>query len=605
MTKLRDVELPEEIFAVFRQIVRDASDEEILAHVQCRDKSLAKGLRPTPENASKIRERLAKRLEVKKTISKEEARFLAFSNPLRIIDDLSEDVVRAHLSPLCSVLGREQVLSALLIGERSWCHDLANEVLSGEFTLKSLPVDDAKSFAVNTFVSYAPFQAALAQFVKGGDTESDDSDDESENDSPPNPAVDEAKQSKAEEECARLKEKLAQVKKDLKAYKKDAVRAQELDKKLERSEKKRSERKKEAEGLKSELADCQKELELLRAAISTQVDEELDSSLHSWLRSPRELQQEVARKAGEELLERAGHLVEKQEEVDRSAGNRRELSDRLRAINDARLQFITLSRESLNPLPDLAGMIEELDKEAGRLRQLLDRTLDESAFVQNFMAKIGQASSPDAVMEYKGLLERLKEAGVLERGDARRLFEYCDSRMDLAYDKYVPDVKDAAPVMDPFRRLKESIANNREMIWFLDGHNILFGLPELFGTLDAAGKPTEESRYKLSEALVALSKDADNCLIRLYYDGPEHSEYSPAGNVKVIYSGGEGDHRADRVICSDMEYLCSKASSVPFFITTDDRGLRAQATHLSANPLYVEDLYILLRNSEKGKGGSR
>ena len=273
------------------------------------------------------------------------------------------------------------------------------------------------------------------------------------------------------------------------------------------------------------------------------------------------------------------------------------LSDRLRELSDVRLQLTTLSRESLNPLPELSSLAEDIDRETAHLRDRLGRNTEASEFCENFMAKIGQASSPDDVTQYKRILESLKDAGVLERSDARRLFEYCDSRMDLAYDKYVPDVKDAEPVMNPFRRLKESIIHNREMIWFLDGHNILFGLPELFGTLDAAGKPTEESRYKLSESLVSLVAAADRCQVRLYYDGPEHSEYSPSGSVKVIYSGGEGAHRADDAICSDMEWLCEKASNIPFFITTDDRDLRSQASSLTANPLYVEDLYILLRNS--------
>lgn len=271
------------------------------------------------------------------------------------------------------------------------------------------------------------------------------------------------------------------------------------------------------------------------------------------------------------------------------------LSRRLRDANDARTQLATLSRESLNPLPELAGMISDLDREIERLRQLLNKGSDVSAFAQNFMTKIGQADSPNAVVEYKRVLESIKEAGVLEREDARVLFEYCDKRMDLAYDKYVPAVKDSAPVRDPFRRLKESIYKNQEMIWFLDGHNILFDLVDMFGTFGTDGKPTETSRHKLSEALIALVSNADQCQVRLYYDSPEHSEYSPVANVKVIYSGGTGDHRADDAICADMEYLCGKASSVPFFITTDDRDLRKQAAQLSSIALDVDDLYALLR----------
>jgi len=233
-------------------------------------------------------------------------------------------------------------------------------------------------------------------------------------------------------------------------------------------------------------------------------------------------------------------------------------------------------------------MIGNLDRGIVHLRDLLGKGGEISAFAQNFMAKIGQADSPDAVIRYKRILESIKEAGVLDHEDAIVLFGYCDQRLDLVYDKDAPSIKSPAPVREPSRMLKESICENQKKVWFLDGNNILCG--HLFGTFAPDGKPTELAWYKLSEALISLVSNADKCQICLYFNGPIYSEYSPANNVKVIYSGGTGNHRADDVICAGMEeYLCGKESSVPFFITIDNRDLHLRASQLCTFPLYVEN----------------
>ncbi|MBC8205838.1 MAG: hypothetical protein H8E68_01650, partial [Kiritimatiellaeota bacterium] len=559
MTKFHDIELSDEIVEVFQQFILDASDEDILNYAQYGNKALLKGFQPKKENVGRIKERFVKRLGAGKKITKDDAGFLMRHNPYSFFDGLEEKTIITNLDALCSSLGKAKMEAVLLLSDRSEITALAGRMISGEHEIKEISDQEAKKFASRTFHAYLPFICELRETFDPGYAEESDAEEESAEE--PDSAKGAGTSPKLKAECARLREQLTQIKKDLRGYKKDALRAGDLDIKLQRTEKKLSERKTEVAGLKEKLAEVSKELELLQSAISTQVDEELASSLHSWLQTPKELQNEVDRASGGDLVEKAAGLVEKQQEMDRHSGNRNVLSRRMHEANEVRAQLAVLSRESLNPLPALGEMISDLDREIAHLRDQLNKGGDVSAFAQNFMAKIGQAESPNAVVGYKRILESIKAAGVLEREDARVLFEYCDKRMDLAYDKYVPDIKDPTPVRDPFRSLKESIYKNQELIWFLDGHNILFGLEDLFGTFGADGKPAEAARHRLSEALIALVANANQCQVRLYFDGPDHSEYSPASNMKVIYSGGTGEHRADDAICADMEYLCGKASS--------------------------------------------
>ena len=591
MTKLRDVEISDEVVDVLRQFVMDADDEDILAYAQYGNNGLLKGLRPTKENAERIKNRFVKQLSAQKKVSKENAGFLRRHNPYSFFDGLEEKTVLANLDALCATLGTPKVMAVLLLSDRPELIALAARIISGKHIVNVISAEDVKTFAARTFHEYLPFMFELRGIFDSESTEEENAGEETEEES--SKAAD--SHSGLEEECNRLKEKLNRLKSDLKEYKRDATRAHELDKKLTRSERQCAALSETVNGLKQELHDARIDLEQLHAAISSTVSEELNSSLHSWLREPAALLAEVEKNPSADLTDRARQIIAKQEEIDRNAGNRRVLSDRLHTVRDLRDHVNALCRNSLNPLSELAGLLDELNAEANRLRSLLG-FCDESEFIQNFMARIGQAGSPDDVAAYRQLLTSLNDARVLDREDLRLLFEYCDRRMDLAYDKRMPEALSPGAAASPFHSLKEAVVHNHEMIWLLDGHNILHALTDLFGELDSKGNPTEESRYRLSDALVALVGKADQCQIRLYYDGPERSEYSPSENVKVIYSGGEGDHKADRAVCAYLEYLRRTAPQVQAFVTTDDRDLRSRSTDAGANALSIDELYILLRN---------
>jgi hypothetical protein len=591
MTKFRDIELPEGIIKVFQQIVLDSDADKILVYAEFRDKNLIKGLRPIKENAERIKQRLMTQLGAKKTISKDEIFFLSRNNPFSFLDGLEEQTILTNLDELCSVVGADRIMAYLLLSDRAELQMLAKSMVLGERAVKALSEEETKIFTVNTMQAYLPFFVALQNALSEGEGDKGVAD-------PPkftgsvdeNPLVVQLKN-----QVSLLTDQLNEARKDGKQHKQVAAQAEDLKRKLVRYEKMLTELKEDIAGLKSLVAEKNKELDQLQAAIADQVDEEVGSVLHSWLRAPRDMHKELTQRTATDLLGRADWLIKKQQEIDRHSGNRAALSLRLRSVQDARLELSGLCRDSLSPLPELGIMLKELVQEESSLQQLLGQSHPDSDFIQNFMAKIGVAGSPDEVVRYKSLLETLNDAGILEHSAVRDLLVYCDQRLDLAYDKYVPDVKNPEPVRDSFRMLKEAIHNNKEIIWFLDGHNILFELSEMFGTLDSAGKPSESSRLSLSDALVSLVSGADQCQVRLYFDGPTRSEYSPAANVKVIYSGGQGDHRADAAICSDMSYLCGKAGSVPFFITTNDRALREEASSLCAKSLRVDDFYILLR----------
>jgi hypothetical protein len=592
MTKFREIELPDGIIKVFQQIILDSDDDTVLSYAEFGDKSLIKGIRPIKENAGRIKQRMMTQLGTKKTISKDETFFLLRNNPFSFLDGLEEQTILTNLDELCSVVGADRIMACLLLSRRADLQALAKSVILGERAIKALSEEEKKTFTVNTMQAYLPFLESLQNALSDGAGNKGVAE-------PPKlaEAADaDPRVIQLENKITVLNNQLEQAKKDIKHHKQMASQAGEFKKKMERSEKAHSEIKAEVADLKSQLAEKNKELASLDKAIESTVTELVESALHSWIRHPHKISTEVDVNNGADLVERAKKIIEKQQDIDKHAGNRRVLSQRLDEVTHLRDQVRELGREAIHPLAELGIVGSDLEKEITRLMDLLGQDPLQSDFAKAFEAKIGLAVSPDEILEYKQLLGSLKELKVLGHSDIWSLYEYCDRRMALVYDKFTPDVKIPKQPLDPVYRLKRTLADNTEMIWLIDGHNVLFSLPEAFGTFDSKGLPTEESRQKLCDLLVQISKNAENCQIHLFYDSPTHSEYRPSKNVKVIYSGGTGEHRADDSICVDLEYCCRAMSSVPTLLTTDDWDLRSRAKHLAADLMWVDEFFGMVRS---------
>lgn len=83
--------------------------------------------------------------------------------------------------------------------------------------------------------------------------------------------------------------------------------------------------------------------------------------------------------------------------------------------------------------------------------------------------------------------------------------------------------------------------------YLIDGHNLLYACRQAFLDQLADGHPGTAARAELVRRLVAACP-APGLALFVYFDGAEPNTERPANNVHVVYSGGAGDQRADRVI---------------------------------------------------------
>jgi hypothetical protein len=113
----------------------------------------------------------------------------------------------------------------------------------------------------------------------------------------------------------------------------------------------------------------------------------------------------------------------------------------------------------------------------------------------------------------------------------------------------------------------------RYLAYLVDGHNLLYACRQAFLGQLADGHPGTAARAELVRRLVATWPPPGPALF-VYFDGAEPNTLTPANNVHVIYSGGDGDQRADRAILRHLNAQVagaggSRQDAQPVVVTRD------------------------------------
>ncbi len=116
-----------------------------------------------------------------------------------------------------------------------------------------------------------------------------------------------------------------------------------------------------------------------------------------------------------------------------------------------------------------------------------------------------------------------------------------------------------------------SLSPDSEISILIDGHNVLnCAIP--YGEKQAS-LSHGDLRDRFADDLQPLHDLLPNSEITLYWDG-SYAADSNHGAIKIVYSGGTGDHRADHRIEYYLSYLRNKAPNRPILVVTEDRKMR-------------------------------
>ncbi|MFZ4394867.1 MAG: hypothetical protein ACOYOU_04485 [Kiritimatiellia bacterium] len=338
----------------------------------------------------------------------------------------------------------------------------------------------------------------------------------------------------------------------------------------------------EREAATTELA---RELRYREERLLASVEARLATETAAWLAPMRAVAVEVSAAAtsGDALLARAEEALARQAATDRHNGNRQILAARFAALTQALDKARDALANALHPLPELAMVESELAAETRRLGILLNRRPGRTPLEELLAARMALATSAE-LQSMRGVVAQLTAIGAFDAETAARLNEALANRLRLAYATSLPGAHEMDDDPTPPGVLRRALRGGCAAILLIDGHNVLFGLQGRYLPPQGVAVPTSAARNRLVEDVIRLAIDRPTCRAWVVFDGPTRSESTPAKNVRVTYSGGEGEHRADAALLDNIRFFRA-GGDFPILLVTNDNALAGEARRLGANIL--------------------
>ena len=347
----------------------------------------------------------------------------------------------------------------------------------------------------------------------------------------------------------------------------------------------------ERDELKTEL---ERETARREERLTAALDLALASEFHGWLAEARAVEAAAAEPAPHaDLLARAEAALKKQNASDRHSGNRATLAERLALLEAERENVRDALANALRPTQELKTVEAELVAEIRSLKKLLSPDAAATPLEEALAARIHAAQDND-LPRLRDLPDLIATLNILDDAALTRLRQTFQKRLAAAQavgtplDPHTEERQNAASL------LGRALAGKIPAILLVDGHNVLFGLPARYNPPRGGALSDAEKRKKLTDDVVRLT--APNPAVRAWivFDGPTRSDTQAAANVRVTYSGGTGEHRADGVILDNLRFFKSTSPDTAVLLVSNDGDLCLAARRLGAQDVAVLDFGAFL-----------
>lgn len=323
--------------------------------------------------------------------------------------------------------------------------------------------------------------------------------------------------------------------------------------------------------------------------LAAAVELALAQEFHGWLSQARAAERDAQRLDPQaDLLAQAEAALRKQNETDRHSGNRAVLAERRNQVEQTLATVRAALRNALRPTADLLAAEDALAAESLRLEHLLDpdapATPLESALAAQF-----QAVRDNDLPRLRELPDVLASLHLLDASALARLHTAFQRRVSALEALGVPPSPQTAAMPPAAALLARALAGQTPAILLLDGHNVLFGLPSRYNPARGASLTEAEKRQRLACDVAHLAGPNPALRAWIVFDGPTRQDTQAAPNVRVTYSGGQGEHRADGVLLDNIRFFISASPETPILLVSNDQDLCANARRLGAVDLPVLD----------------
>lgn len=327
--------------------------------------------------------------------------------------------------------------------------------------------------------------------------------------------------------------------------------------------------------------------------LTAALDLALAREFHGWLAHARAVEAAAAADPHADLLVQAQAALKDQAEIDRHSGNRQRLTDRLAQLEAAHRNAASALRNALRQSPELKRVAADLATEIQRLKHVLEPDAPATPLEEALATRIHTAPDNDLprLREWPDLAESLH---VLDSAAAERLRNAFRKRLSATQAVGVPPDPATEQRQNAVSLLGRALAGQAPAILLIDGHNVLFGLPVRYNPARGGALNDSDKRKKLTADIVRLT--APNPAVRAWivFDGPTRHDTQASPNVRVTYSGGTGEHRADNVLLDNIRFFKTASPETTVFLASNDHDLCEAARKLGAQSVAVLDLGAFL-----------
>lgn len=332
----------------------------------------------------------------------------------------------------------------------------------------------------------------------------------------------------------------------------------------------------------------------LQQQIDNGVGKALSDRVRQWLEPVQAVEEAIAGARQSDLLARSVQALDRQRAGDRHFANRTTLAHMIEERRGVLAQMQSARIDALNPLPELAELATELEGEISALAHRLGHADEQpTATMTGLLAGINAARTLDALAQVRQFIQQAAAYELLQREELQRLYRATHDKAGLLYDRARIVDKDRESIQQTGFFLRHALAHGQPFTLFIDGHNVLYSLKHIFGAHFLDGHPGSKARHEFASCLTRIfSRPGADVL--LYFDGEDPAQHALSDQVRVFYSGGTGEHRADAAILEHLQAYPRSGSPAAVCLVTKDAEFARQASALGVNILHPEEFAIAL-----------
>jgi predicted RNA-binding protein with PIN domain len=330
----------------------------------------------------------------------------------------------------------------------------------------------------------------------------------------------------------------------------------------------------------------------LQQAITAGVHEQLAAIERGFLREAVAVEETVQHGAGATLLERVEELLRAQAALDRHSGNRAELNGRLEQLAGAKLRVQHAVQNALLLVPGLRETEQDLDNEIRHLSSRLRLPPAEDGHANRILSLIGECEDFSGLRDCSDLVQTLSQHQLFPSDKTKEFYRAIHRKHTILTARSKPAESGSH---FSWLGLPVRLQHREDSLLILDGYNILFAIDQLRQLFEDR-KPNKAARRQLIDLTRHFLVNRPKIEGLIVFDGPRFDVHQEAPNLKIEFSGGEGEHRADNRIFSLVQSNALSNPGRAAFVVTDDRGIWRRIHSQNATGVPVGAFEMMLQN---------